>query len=82
MSNNLKELNEIMFAQLRRLDGAAAGGNLDAEVQRTESMVKVAEPILEGSRLVLEATKLKAQYVGLKGEKGDMPPMLEANQNG
>lgn len=82
MSNNLKELNDILFGQLRRLDSAAVGGNLDAEVQRAESMTKVAEPILEGSRLVLEATKLKAQYIGLKGEKADLPPMLEANQNG
>lgn len=81
MSNNLKELNDILFSQLRRLDSAAAGGNLDAEVQRTESMVKVAKPILEGSRQVLEATKLKAEYIGLKGEKGDMPPMLEAKAN-
>lgn len=81
MRNNLKELNDILFSQLRRLDSAVPGGALDTEVRRAESMAEIAKPILEGSRQVLEATKLKAEYIGLKGEKGAMPPMLEAKAN-
>ena len=78
MSNNLKELNDILFDQLRRLNTAETTEALDKEVARADSITKVAKPIIDGATLVLDAQKLKAQYLGLQG---DLPNMLEAKQN-
>lgn len=78
MSNNLKELNDILFDQLRRLNTAETTEALDKEVARADSITKVAKPIIDGATLVLDAQKLKAQYLGLQG---DLPHMLEAKAN-
>ena len=78
MSNNLKELNDILFDQLRRLNTAETTEALDKEVARADSITKVAKPIIDGATLVLDAQKLKALYLGLQG---DLPHMLEAKQN-
>ena len=71
--NNLKELNDILFDQLRRLNSVSPE-NLDTEIDRAEAITNVAKPVLAGATLVLEAQKLKAQY---QGALDKLPNMLE-----
>lgn len=72
--NNLKELNDILFAQLRRLDSATPE-KLDEEIKRANMITDVAKPIISGANLVLEAQKLKFNALGGFSE---LPNMLEA----
>lgn len=75
--NNLKELNDILFAQLRRLD-TATPAQLDEEIKRAHMITDVAKPIISGATLVLEAQKLKANLLG--GFK-ELPNMLESKND-
>jgi len=73
-SNNLKGLNDILFAQLRRLESATKT-DLRDEIDRAEMMTSVSRPIISAATLVLEAQKLKAQMTDSFTE---LPNMLEA----
>lgn len=63
MSNNLKELNDYLFQQLRRLD-AVAPDKLDEEIKRAQIIVETAKPIISCATLVLDAQKLKNSAIG------------------
>lgn len=73
MSNNLKELNEFLFQQLRRLD-AVSPEKLDEEIKRATMIVETSKPILSCASLVLDAQKLKNIAIG---GLTSLPNMLE-----
>ena len=62
MKNRLTDLNDILFAQLERLsDENLTPEVLQQELTRTQSVVQVADRIVENARLQLDAVKLIAQ---------------------
>ena len=73
MSNNLKELNDYLFQQLRRLD-AVAPDKLYEEIKRAQMIVETSKPIISCASLVLDAQKLKNAAIGGLTE---LPNMLE-----
>ena len=61
MKNTLGELNNHLFAQLERLgDEDLSKENLEKEVQRAESITKIARVIIENSNTALKAVQIKA----------------------
>lgn len=61
--STLSELNEHLFAQMQRLDVATmTPEQIEAEVARTDAIVKVADRITENSKVQLTAAKLYAEY--------------------
>lgn len=73
MKNRLTDLNDILFAQLERLtDESLSGDQIGQELQRTQSVVQIADRIVDTARLQLDAAKLIA------GNGGDMRKQLPA----
>jgi hypothetical protein len=65
VKNKLTDLNDILFAQLERLnDDDLKGEAVEGEVRRTAAMVQVADRVVENARLQLEAAKLIAEHKG------------------
>jgi hypothetical protein len=63
MKNKLLDLNNHLFEQLERLnDDNLKGDDLDREIRRTDSMVKVSQSIIETANVSLQAAKLMAEY--------------------
>ena len=61
MKNRLTDLNDILFAQLERLTNEdLPAEQLEQELQRTSSVVQVADRIVDNARLQLDAVKLAA----------------------
>lgn len=67
MKNRLTDLNNILFEQLERLtDETLSPEALALELQRTTSVVQVADRIVDTATLQLEGAKLIVQH-GAKG---------------
>lgn len=66
--NNLGNLNDILFAEMRQLSTVDAGDRekLAAEVERAKAMTEIASSIIQGSSVVLKAAKMRAEYTGTK----------------
>ncbi len=63
MKNRITDLNDHLFAQMERLaDDNLSGEKLEAEVQRTEAMVKIADKIVDNARLGIAAATLVANH--------------------
>ena len=63
---NLAELNEVLFAQLDRLNiDSLKGDALIEEISRSSAVIGVSKEIVSNARVILDATKLKAEYKGL-----------------
>lgn len=61
--SSLADLNAHLFAQLERLDvEKLSPEEIEAEVKRTDAIVKVADRITENSKVVLAAAKLYAEH--------------------
>lgn len=61
MKNRLTDLNDILFAQLERLsDETLSPEAIEQEIKRTQSVVQVADRIVDNARLQLDAAKLIA----------------------
>lgn len=59
MKNRLTDLNDILFAQLERLtDDDLSPEQIGQELQRTQSVVQIADRIVDTARLHLDAVKL------------------------
>lgn len=59
MKNRLTDLNDILFAQLERLTDETLNPEvIQSEIARTQSVVQVADRIVENARLQLAAVKL------------------------
>lgn len=63
MKNRITDMNDHLFAQLERLaDDDLSKEQLEAEVSRTEAMVKVADMIVDNARLGIQAATLVANH--------------------
>ncbi|TIM09164.1 hypothetical protein [Mesorhizobium sp.] len=63
MKNRITDLNDHLFAQMERLaEDDLTGEKLEAEVQRTEAMVKIADMIVDNARLGIQAATLVANH--------------------
>ena len=75
MKNKLTDLNDHLFMALERLnDEGLAEAELYQEIDRAKAISGVAAQIINNGQLVLEAQKLKKEYIG---EDKKLPPMLE-----
>lgn len=75
MSNNLTELNNQLFAQLKRINNEAlAGEDLEKEIERSKAVTGISKTIIDNAKLALDAEKFRAEYRGFKDS--DTPPML------
>lgn len=62
MKNTLGDLNNHLFAELERLgDEGLTGDELNEELTRAESIVRVSNSIISNANLVLQAEKFKDQ---------------------
>lgn len=57
------DLNDILFAQLKRLETAT---DLESEIARAKSIVDVSEQVVKNNTMRLDAAKLIAEYRGVK----------------
>lgn len=61
--NNLNDLNEILFNQIRKLeDDNLTDEQLDREIRKSESITKTATVILKNAELALDAQKQFDEY--------------------
>lgn len=62
--NNLMTLNDALFHELKRLEGIDVEDKeqVETEVSRAKAVTDLAGNILVGSRLMLDAARLKADY--------------------
>lgn len=76
IKNTLGDLNNHLFAQLEKLDDDNLNGeSLEAEIRRSEAMVKVSEQIIRTGELQLKAMQHMDEY-GYERTKA-VPEMLE-----
>lgn len=63
MKNRLSDLNNHLFAQLERLaDESMTAEEIDREHKRGETIVAVADQIIQNAKLHIEAAKLIAAH--------------------
>ncbi len=75
MKNKLSDLNDILFEQLERItDDDLDEDKLQHEIQRTTSVVTLADRIVDMARLQLEAAKAIANAGG--GGRLNVPSTL------
>ena len=78
MKNTLADLNNILFEQLERLnDDDLTDEQLEMQLKKTDSIVKVSEKIIENGELAFRAIQHKDKYYST-GTKS-LPPMLEGD---
>ena len=67
-ANTLGRLNEILFAELERLNALDATDKdaLEAEVERSKAVQGVAKEINTSARSVLETARLRAEWAGAR----------------
>lgn len=86
MKNKLSDLNDHLFAQLERLsDESLTPEQIDRESKRGDAIVAVADQIVAGAKLQLEAAKLVWDAGGdptphLPGVEGKRQPLQIADK--
>ena len=77
--NNLNDLNEILFNQIRKLeDDDLTDEQLDREIRKSESITKTATVILKNAELALDAQKQFDEYG--TGRTVDIPLLGISNE--
>ena len=77
MATNLSDLNDVLFAQLGRLNNdALVGDELDRELRRSSGVTSLSKEIVSNARLVLDADKHSQEYA--LGHK--LPKMLGSKE--
>lgn len=75
MKNRLMDLNNHLFAQIERLgDEELTGDKLKEEIERAKSIGVIAQNIIAGGKLALDAKKAVCDRMLTKEE---VPKMLE-----
>lgn len=78
MKNTLTDLNNYLFEQLERLnDESLDGEQLDRELKKTDSIVKVSEKIIQNGELAFKTMQHMDSY-GYGTKERKVPPMLSA----
>ena len=76
MKNTLSDLNNILFEQLERVnDDSLTKDQLEAQLRKTDAIVKVSEQIIKNGELAFKAIQHKDKYYCSDSKK--LPPMLE-----
>ncbi len=79
-SNNLSDLNEVLFNQIRNIENKELSDEeLEREIKKSESITKVASVILANAKLALDAQKLFEEYG--TGRTVDIPLLGISNEN-
>ena len=79
MANNLSDLNEILFSQIRKIENdELTDEQLEREIKKSESITKTASVILGNAKLALEAQKQFDEYG--TGRTVDIPLLGISNE--
>lgn len=79
--SNLSELNKHLFAQLDRLSNDELKGDaLKEEVSRAGAVNEICKSVIENANLQLQATKLVAEYRGMKEGAENLPEAFQTTQ--
>lgn len=63
MANNLTELNDILFDQIRRLENDDQSDEaLEKEIKKSEQLTKLSVVVLNNAKLALDAQKQFDEY--------------------
>ena len=78
MRNTLTDLNNYLFEQLERLnDDSLTEEQIERELMKTDSIVKVSEKIIQNGELAFKTMRHMDEYgYGMKDRT--IPPMLSA----
>lgn len=78
MKNTLTDLNNYLFEQLERInDDELSPDELERELQKTDSIVKISEKIIENGELAFKTMKHMDDYGYITNRSADViPPML------
>jgi hypothetical protein len=78
MKNTLTDLNNYLFEQLERLnDDDLTKEQLDRELQKADSIVKISEKIIENGELAFKTMKHLDEFGRHSGKSTrSVPPML------
>ena len=78
VKNTLGDLNNLLFAELERLDDETVkGDDLREEIDRAKAITGVATKIIENGNLVLEAQQFLYEHSPKETRKKALPRMLE-----
>lgn len=79
-SNNLSDLNAVLFNQIRNIEKEELSDEeLEREIKKSESITKVASVILANAKLALNAQQLFDEYG--TGRTVDIPLLGISNKN-
>ena len=79
MKNTLMDLNNYLFEQIERLnDDALTEEELDRELKKTDSIVKVSEKIIQNGELAFKTMQHMDEYG--YGTQRALPKMLESKE--
>jgi len=77
MKNTLSDLNNYLFEQIERLsDESLTDEQLEREINRSDTVTKVAKTIIDNGSLALSCKKHLDEYG--KGDSYQMPGLLES----
>ena len=80
MANNLTNLNDILFDQIRRLENDDLSDEaLEKEIKKSEQLTKLSVVVLNNAKLALDAQKQFDEYG--TGRSVDIP-LLGVNNDG
>ena len=78
MKNTLTDLNNYLFEQIERIcDDSLTDEQLDKELRKTDSIVKVSEKIIQNGELAFRTMQHLDQYGYNAASARAVPPMLE-----
>ena len=80
MANTLSDLNNILFSQLGRLaDPNLTDEQLEQELRKTDSIVKVSDKIIQNGELAFKTMQHLDNY-GYNSKDRKVPVMLETKE--
>lgn len=80
MKNTLVDLNNYLFEQLERLnDDTLSQEQLDRELRKTDSIVKVSEKIIQNGELAFKTMQHMDEY-GYNLKQRPIPIMLQTEE--
>ena len=78
MKNTLSDLNNILFEQLELVnDDSLTTDQLETQLRKTESIVKVSEQIIKNGELAFKAIQHQDKYYGTTNKR--LPAMLDGD---